>query len=197
MIKIGLTGGIGSGKSTVSNYLKSKGFTVIDCDEMSRNMTGIGGKALPDILESFGSAVFFEDGSLNRQALADIVFNDKDKLDILQNITTQKVIEETKMLLTKFEENNEIVVFVDAPLLFECGLENINNENWVITCDYDVKIKRIMQRDGISKKQIEDRMKNQLDDSDKIKKANVVIDNSGSIDDLNIQIEHHLERLGI
>ena len=92
---IGLTGGIGTGKSTVSAYLKEKGCVILDADKMSRQLTAPGGDALPAIRRTFGDEVFYDDGTLDRKKLGSIVFNDADKLKALEEITTQKVVEQT------------------------------------------------------------------------------------------------------
>ena len=117
---IGLTGGTGSGKSTVSAYLEEKGCCIIDADKISRKLTEKGGEALGPIRERFGTEVFFEDGSLNRKKLGSIVFNDNQKLKILEEITTDIVIRKTLETVERLKaEGIQNVVVLDAPLLFE------------------------------------------------------------------------------
>lgn len=179
MKAIGITGGIGSGKSTVSRYLKEKGYYVIDADLISRNLTSKNGEALPKIKEYFGEEVFNLDGTLNRKKLADIVFNDKDKLNILQSFTTDIVNKKMREEICSLREEKKMdLVFLDIPLLFETGDEAFLDETWLITCDMDIRIDRVSKRDNASKEEIRDRILNQMPDSVKEKLATRIIDNS-------------------
>ena len=149
---IGLTGGTGSGKSTVAAYLEKKGCIIIDADKISRDLTKPGGEALEPIRRRFGADVFFEDGSLDRKKLGGIVFSDDAKLRSLEEITTDIVI---KKILEKVEHLKKNgfngTVILDAPLLFECGMKYCTDENWLVTCDLENRIQRIIDRDGISR----------------------------------------------
>ena len=195
MIIIGLTGGIGTGKSTVSNYLKERDCLILDADAISRQMTEKGQPALIDIAKAFGEDLLV-DGVLDRQALGNIVFNDKEKLDILQSIITNKVVEyiNTRIEELKAERYNGIVV-IDAPLLFECGMEGIADENWLVSASLDVRLQRVSQRDGLSEEQILSRINNQMPQEEKEKLSQVILDNSGSLEDLYKQIDKNLERI--
>ena len=195
MIIIGLTGGIGTGKSTVSNYLKEHNCLILDADAISRQMTEKGQPALIDIAKAFGEELLV-DGVLDRQALGNIVFNDKEKLDILQSIITNKVVEyiNTRIEELKAERYNGIVV-IDAPLLFECGMEGIADENWLVSASLDVRLQRVSQRDGLSEEQILSRINNQMPQEEKEKLSQVILDNSGSLEDLYKQINENLERI--
>lgn len=195
MIIIGLTGGIGTGKSTVSNYLKEHNCLILDADAISRQMTEKGQPALIDIAKAFGEDLLV-DGVLDRQALGNIVFNDKEKLDILQSIITNKVVEyiNTRIEELKAERFNGIVV-IDAPLLFECGMEGIADENWLVSASLDVRLQRVSQRDGLSEEQILSRINNQMPQEEKEKLSQVILDNSGSLEDLYKQINENLERI--
>ena len=193
---IGLTGGIGTGKSTVSSYLKEKGCLILDADKMSRALTAPGGAALGEVRAAFGDQVFFEDGTMNRKAVSDIDFNDPDQLKILEEIITKKVVQQTIDIvdMLRKEEYGGLVV-LDAPLLFECGLQNYADENWVVTADLEVRIERIINRDGIDRSDIIDRINNQMSDSQKIAMADFVIDNSGNLENLYHQIDKLIERI--
>ena len=195
MIIIGLTGGIGTGKSTVSNYLKEHNCLILDADAISRQMTEKGQPALIDIAKAFGEDLLV-DGVLDRQALGNIVFNDKEKLDILQSIITNKVVENinTRIEELKAERYNGIVV-IDAPLLFECGMEGIADENWLVSASLDVRLQRVSQRDGLSEEQILSRINNQMPQEEKEKLSQVILDNSGTLEDLYKQINENLERI--
>ena len=193
---IGLTGGTGSGKSTAAAYLKGKGCCIIDADQLSRGLTAKGGEALGAIRDRFGKDVFFDDGSLDRKKLGALVFNDEKKRKALEEITTDIVIEK---ILRKIEElrssGNEKIVIVDAPLLFECGMKDCTDENWLIICRQESRINRLMLRDGIDRQSIMDRMANQLSDDEKIALTDVVIDNSGDLEELYNQIDRLIERI--
>lgn len=196
MIIIGLTGGIGTGKSTVSNYLKNKGCLILDADAISRQMTEKGQPALEDISKNFGSHLIDEEGNLNRQALGNIVFNDKEKLDILQSIITNKVVENiNNNILRLKEERFEGIVIIDAPLLFECNMEAIADENWLVVANLETRLNRVAARDGLSHEQILSRINNQMSQDEKEKLSNVILDNSGTLEELYNQIDSNLERI--
>lgn len=192
---IGLTGGTGSGKSTVAAYLEKKGCIIIDTDKISRDLTKPGGEALEPIRRRFGADVFFEDGSLDRKKLGGIVFSDDAKLRSLEEITTDIVI---KKILEKVEHLKKNgfngTVILDAPLLFECGMKDCTDENWLVTCDLENRIQRLIDRDGISRQSILDRMANQLSDEQKRMMADRVIENSGSLTELYSRIDRFIER---
>lgn len=193
---IGLTGGTGSGKSTVAAYLKEKGYHIIDADKISRELTAKGGEALGAIMSAFGQDVFFEDGSLDRKKLGTIVFNDTQKLKILEGIITRKVIELTLQRIAKLKvQGNESIVVLDAPLLFECGMNDCTDENWLVICEQEQRVNRLMKRDGMERQSIFDRMANQLRDDEKIILADYIIDNSGTLEELYRQIDSLIERV--
>jgi len=193
---IGLTGGIGTGKSTVSAYLKEKGCVILDADKMSRQLTAPGGKALPEIRRIFGAEVFSDDGTLDRKKLGNIVFNNADKLKALEEITTQKVVEQTidgLVRLRKASYNG--IVIIDAPLLFECGMQVLAEANWLVPARLEVRIERIIKRDGLDRQSILDRINNQMNDEEKMTMADYVIDNSGNLESLYQQIDKLIERV--
>ena len=196
MFIIGLTGGIGTGKSTVSNYLESKGCLILDADKISRQMTEKGQPALEEIGRVFGFHLINEDGNLDRQALGNIVFNDKEKLDILQSIITQKVVEHINNRLIELKNNDtKGIVVIDAPLLFECGMEGLADENWLVIASLDVRLERVKRRDGLSENEILSRINNQMPQEDKEKLSQVILDNSTTLDELYRQIDVNLDRV--
>ncbi len=192
---IGLTGGTGSGKSTVAAYLEKKGCIIIDADKISRELTKPGGEALEPIRRRFGDDVFFEDGSLDRKKLGGIVFNDNAKLRSLEEITTDIVIKKTLEKVEQLKNKGfDGTVVLDAPLLFECGMKDCTDENWLVTCDLENRIQRLIDRDGISRQNILDRIANQLSDEQKRMMADRVIENSGSLSELYSRIDRFIER---
>lgn len=193
MKAIGLTGGIGSGKSTVSSYLRDKGFYIIDADEMARNMTAKGSRCLENLEKAFGSEIIGEDGNLNRKKLGEIVFADKEKKAKLEELTTKVVVknieEETEHLRNTGEYD---IIFLDVPLLFETGLDKCCDAVVVVTASDNVRIERVVARDGISPEQVRARINNQMSTEDKLKLATDVIDNSEGKEELHSQIEQLL-----
>lgn len=193
---IGLTGGIGTGKSTVSSYLAQKGCYIIDADKISREMTMKGAPALDDILEVFGKSYFDEEGNLNRKKLGDLVFREPAEKVKLEKIITQRVIKQTHETIEYLAKSGfKGIVVVDAPLLFECGMEKIVDESWLVTAALEKRIERIIERDGLTKEQILARISNQMSQDMQEKLSNYIIDNSGSVDELKKEIDFHLERI--
>ena len=193
---IGLTGGIGTGKSTVSAYLNEKGCIILDADKMSRELTAPGGAALSSIREAFGDEVFFDDGTMNRKLVGTIVFNDESKRHILESIITAKVVEQTIDEVNRMQEEGfDGIVILDAPLLFEFGMEKYADESWLVTADLDVRLERIMKRDGLDRKSILERISSQMSDEQKIAIADFIIDNSEDLGHLYRQIDILIERV--
>ena len=149
MVNVAITGGIGSGKTEVTNYLISKGFTVIDADKMSREMTRPGGKAIPYIREHFGNSFILADGSLDRAAMRDLVFRDPAKKELLEEGTTKVVLEDIEKIRKERAESGDKALFFDIPLLFETGTDTDYDAVLVVTADYEIRKARIMARDGI------------------------------------------------
>ena len=193
---IGLTGGIGSGKSTVSDYLRNKGCYIIDSDEISRAATAPGGPALEPILMEFGVYVFNEDGSLNRHAMADLVFSDEERRHKLEDIVVTIVINEfhAQVEHLRAEGYNGIVVF-DAPLLFEFGLQKFVDESWLVSASTETRISRVVRRDKISRAEVIARIKSQMPQEEKEKLADYIINNSLDQDWLYEQLDRQLYRL--
>ncbi len=170
---IGITGGIGGGKSTVSGYLAEMGATVIDTDRIARELTQPGSDALPLIRDKFGDAVFRDDGTFDRKAMADIVFKDKAKLAVLNSILHPMVRRRWQLAA---EECTAPYAFVVIPLLYENSLQDEFGEVWLVTADREERISRVMKRDGAERDAVVRRMENQLSENEKSAKANVVID---------------------
>lgn len=192
MIVIGLTGGIGSGKSAASNYLISKKIDVIDADKVAREITAPGSETLKELADAFGSDIILPDGTLDRKKLGDIVFGNSDKMRMLNNITHRKITEKIKKKIT--DSDSEIVV-VDAPLLIETGLNCFTDEVWVVDADEKIRIDRLMKRDNLTEAEIKRRINSQLTREERLKYADVVIDNSGTLKHLTDQLDKQIERL--
>lgn len=197
MITIAVTGGIGSGKTEVTNYLISKGFTVVDADKMSREMTSAGGKAIPYIIENFGSSFILEDGSMDRAAMRDLVFKHPEKKKLLEEGTTKVVLEDIEAIKKEREASNDKALFFDIPLLFETGTEDDYDAVWVVTADYEIRKKRVMERDGIDSSIIDLIMDSQDGEEKKVKLADQVIYNNGTLEELREAVDSTLKSYGI
>ncbi|MBQ8564079.1 MAG: dephospho-CoA kinase [Firmicutes bacterium] len=194
---IGLTGGIGTGKSTVSAYLRQKNIPVIDADQIARQITAPGSPVLAGIRILLGDEVFHEDGTMDRQKVAGKIFADRQLLHAYEALTTAEAVRRCLEEVEACRRDGcaELVV-IDAPLLFECGMEQYTSEDWVVDADMDVRIARVKARDGLSEEAILDRIRNQMSAEEKAAKADYVLDNSGSLEDLHKQIDRLLERSG-
>lgn len=191
---IGITGGIGSGKSTVSNIIKNNNFPLIDCDEISRELTQNDDAVLGEIRRCFGASVFDDNGNLLRQELANIVFSDSLKKKILEDIVVTRVFEIVQDDLSKHRSLGTKLVFIDAPLLIETGLNRLCDICVLVTADIETRINRVKKRDGISRDKVLERMNNQMPESEKKAFADELIDNSGSIDYLNNSVERLINK---
>lgn len=192
---IGLTGGIGVGKSTVSDYLTEKGYRVIDADKMSRQMTAKGSPVLSDIAKNFGDDMILPDGELDRKKLASVVFADAEKKALLEELTTKKVIAQIGADIEWIRyQGIPGITFIDAPLLFECGVDAMTDYVWLITADPEVRISRVMERDSASREEVLDRIRNQMSDEEKKEKSTDILDNSRGKEDLFKQVEDLLEK---
>lgn len=193
---IGLTGGIGSGKSTVSEYLISKGYHVLDADAISKEIVEPGSPILRDISKIFGNAVLTDDGKLDRKAMSAIIFSNEEYKKKLDDIMHKEVINITLKRAEKiFEKCPEAVVFIDAPLLFEAGVDKYTEQNWVVDADDEVRIKRVIDRSGLSREEIERRIANQMSRGDRIAKGTHILDNSGDKEHLFEQVDKLLNQL--
>ena len=190
---IGLTGGIGAGKSTVSALLLEKGYPVIDADAISHRITEKGSRTLQHIAEIFGRDVLFADGSLDRKKLAAIVFGNEQKRLQLEELTTKKVIQIMEEQVLKLRtEGKYAIIFLDVPLLFETGADEMTDFVWLVTAEPDIRIARVTARDGISAEAVRQRMSSQMDEGEKIKRADELIDNSKGKEELYCQVERLL-----
>lgn len=186
---IGLTGGIGTGKSTVSAYLAQKGCKIIDADLISHQMTEAGSPCLAEIKDAFGEDVFLRDGNLDRKKVGRLVFADATKKKTLEQIITRRVIEKTLRILQDCRAQQEALVVLDAPLLFECGMQRYTDETWLVVCRTETRLRRIAARDGLAEEDIQKRIANQMSTEQKEKLADYIIDNSRDLAWLYAQID--------
>ncbi|KTD85688.1 dephospho-CoA kinase [Paenibacillus etheri] len=195
---IGLTGGIASGKSTVSALLVSKGARLVDADVIAREVMLPGHEVLAAAVKQFGSEILSPDGTLNRGKLGDIVFQDPAALQALNNLTHPAIRREIKERMNSMEEEDpKKLIIVDIPLLFESGLENMFREILVVYVPREVQIARLMERNGLSLEQAEARLHAQMDIEAKRNKADYIIDNSGELAHTEQQVAVLWDRLGL
>ncbi|WP_027308206.1 dephospho-CoA kinase [Caloramator sp. ALD01] len=178
---IGLTGGIASGKSTVSNYLILKGLDVIDADLISREIYQIGEKAYKIVVDVFGKGILNEDLTINRKKLGQIVFSNNEQLKKLNEITHPIIFEKIKKRVYEINKMNKRVCIIDAALLFESNWYNICDIKWLVYVDKITQIKRLIERDKISEEDAVKRISVQMPIEEKIKLADFIINNSGDL----------------
>jgi dephospho-CoA kinase len=190
--KIGLTGGIGAGKSTVARLFAERGAIVVDADALAREVVAPGTPGLREVVESFGDGVLRPDGSLDREALGRIVFNDPDKRKTLESITHPRIGERTKELFDSAGEDD--VVVHDVPLLVELGMAPLYDAVVVVEAPDDVRLERLEGR-GLPREQARERIRSQADPDQRRAVATVVIDNAEDEEALRRRVDEAWQQL--
>ena len=192
---IGITGGIGAGKSTVSGYLASLGYPVFDADEVSRGLTAAGSPVVDELAETFGEEILVRKGVLSREKLAEIVFSDPDKNRKLMQIVTMKVREAGQKWISDYRKKEKYdIIILDIPLLFETGSEDLCDAVWFITADDVVRRRRVMERDGVTAEQVERRMRSQMPEKEKAERSDEIVDNSRGVEELHRTVDALLKK---
>lgn len=185
MLIIGLTGGIGSGKSAVANMFSELGVPIIDMDHIARQVVEPGQPALQQIIQTFGSEVVDPEGKLKRQQLSRVIFGSTAKRRQLEAILHPVIREETERQLAELDALYCIVVI---PLLLESDQRSLVNRILVVDAPEEIQISRTMQRDGISEKQAESILASQVDRQSRLNAADDIINNSGDLEALRLQV---------
>jgi len=193
-MKIGLTGSIACGKSTVSSYLRTLGYPVVDADAISRAMTAPGGQALPAIREAFGDGVFHADGTLDRRMLGSVVFSSPERRAQLNAILHPMILSEIRRQLHAQDAAGQ-TVFGDIPLLYECGMDAEFDQVWVVSASRETQIARLLERDGLAQKEAEMRIDSQMPLHEKKRCADAVICTEGAIEETQAQVRNLLHNL--
>lgn len=184
MFTIGLTGNIGSGKSTVSRYLQSIGAIIIDADQVARDIVQPDTPALAEIARFFGPDILDDAGALNRQAMGTLVFTNPEALATLNKITHPRIVEAIKTEKRVYYDlppaQRPKLLVIDAPLLVEVGLDKAVDEVWAVHVEPQQQIERLIHRDGMSEKEARRRVAAQMPQEEKLKYAHRRIDNSGA-----------------
>ena len=189
---IGITGGIASGKSTVTNFLRKQGFQVVDADALVHQLQKNGGRLYQILVEHFGEKVLLEDGELNRPLLASLIFSNPEEIEWSKQTQGQIIREELWDLRCKLAQTED-VFFMDIPLLFEQDYASWFDETWLVYVSRDTQLDRLMKRDQLSKESAESRLASQWSLREKKKLATCVIDNNGSREQLLSQVVTLLE----
>lgn len=184
MLRVGLTGGLASGKSFVGHALADLGCLLIQADELGHLVLLPGAEAYDGVVAEFGAGILNEDGSINRRKLALIVFSDGSRLEALNRLVHPPVRERERRLAEEFAARNPSgIVVVEAAILVETGGWKTYDRLIVVTCRPEQQIQRAMHRDGISREEAEARLRRQLPLEEKVKFAHYVIDTSGAKED--------------
>lgn len=191
---IGITGGIASGKSTVTNYLRQKGYQVIDADQVVHELQAKGGKLYQALVRWLGSAILNEAGELDRPKLSQLIFSSQENLaksSQLQNAIIRQELADRRDQLAKTEET----FFMDIPLLFEQDYADWFDEVWLVYVNPETQIKRLKARNGYSQGEALQRLASQMKLENKVPYADFVIKNDGNLEELIEQIDKKLRRL--
>ncbi len=192
---IGLTGGIATGKSTVSRMLVEAGLPVIDADLIAREIVQPGEMAYREIVQAFGSEVLRKDGSIDRKLLGRLIFAQPSRRKQLDQITHPKILQAIQDELAVLRAKGTPIVVLDIPLLLETGMDAMVDEIWVVACSRDLQVQRLRARDNLSLEDAEGRLGSQMPLQEKIKSAHRVIDNSGDIGNTRRQVLSFLRTL--
>ena len=193
MIKVGITGGIGSGKTYICKLLELMNFSVFYSDAEAKKIQDTNAYVRTKLIEFFGEEVYTEDG-LNRKYIAEIIFNNPTAKKQLEEVIHPKVAEAFATWCKEKENTDERIVFIESAILYESGFDKIVDKVIMVYADEDVRIERSMQRDGADRTAIEERIKNQSSDNDKRLKADFVIHNNPD-DHVNKQIIEIIKKL--
>ena len=193
---LGLTGGIASGKSTADDFFKKKNIPIIDSDLIAHKIMEVGQAGYQAVVDYFGSKILTDNQTINRRKLGEIVFNDQAKLKKLNSLTHPLVHQEIKRQMEQYRLNQEKLVVIDVPLLFDSGFESLCDGVLVISISPELQLKRLMKRNNFTEKEALSRINNQMPLSEKEKRATYVVANTGTINDLEKRLSDLLQKIG-
>ena len=189
---IGITGGSGSGKGALSDLLKGKGALILDADKIYKALIKPNMPLLLEIEKTFGKEVIMENGELNRKALAKIVFNDESELHKLDAITHKYIIAEME---NRIRNCTETLIVIDAPTLFESGLNSICDKTIGVLADKNIRIERIKMRDCLSEDEAKMRIFAQKEDEFYIENCDFTVNNNGSLEELELSAKELIKEV--
>lgn len=190
MLVIGLTGGIASGKSMISNFLRELGAGVIDADKLARELVVSSSPAFQEIVDTFGPDIIQEDGELNRKKLGSIIFASGQERDKLNRILHPKIIDKTQEWIRYYKSKEQVpLIVVDAPLLIETGMTKLVDQVWVVSIPPEIQIERLRKRDNLSQFEAQQRLATQMSLPEKVPYADIIIDNSKSPEETTAYIK--------
>ena len=195
MLIIGITGNSGAGKTLTCRKLEELGAKILNADQIYKDLLQPNSPMMKQIICAFGTQYALEDGRLNRKLMAELIFSDKEKRQMLNRITHPGIVKEIQSRITAMAAEKIQVVAVEAALLFESGMDKFMDEVWVIDATYQDKVNRIMQRDGLNLEDAAKRLLSQADPLTLRKNANRYIINDGSAEELQQKVEKELKRL--
>jgi len=191
----GLTGSIASGKSTVSNFLKELNIPIVDADVIAKEVVEIGQPAYKKIVEAFGSEILLDSGEINRPFLGSIIFNNKEKRLQLNEIVHPEVRREMKEQADRYIKQGEPLVILDIPLLYEGNSIELVEKVIVVTVSEENQLKRLMNRNGLSKEDALLRIASQIPVKEKAARADYVINNNSDLEDTKRQVKDLLNKI--
>ena len=191
---IGITGGIASGKSTVTEFLRQKGFQVVDADAVVHQLQKPSGRLYQVLVEHFGEKILLENGELNRPLLASLIFSNPEEQEWSKRTQGEIIREELAALRNQFAQT-EALFFMDIPLLFEQNYASWFDETWLIYVNRDIQLERLMKRDQISREAAESRLNSQWPLERKISLASHSLDNNGNQEQLIAQVVQLFEEI--
>lgn len=195
MLRIGLTGGIATGKSTVSNYLKELDYPLIDADVIARQLVEPGQEGLKRLVAKFGAEILNESGALDRQALGQRLFGDAQLRQEVDQLLHPLIYEALEAESQRLAQAGAQLAFFDIPLLYETGYDQKMDQVWVVYLPHDIQVERLMARNSWSQDQAEAAIASQASIEAKRQRADLVIDNQGSLAVTFAQVDQALSRL--
>ena len=191
MLTIGLTGGIGSGKSVVADLLREQGATIIDADRLGHEAYTPNSEAWTQVVAAFGEGILTAEGEIDRRKLGAIVFSDPAQLERLNGIMHPLMAGMVQQRKVQLSEASVAVAVVEAAVLFEAGWETLVDEVWTTVAPDDVVIERLRQRNGLSAQEASKRINSQMSSEDRIRRSDVVIENASDL----VALQHQVKAL--
>ncbi|MDO9265034.1 MAG: dephospho-CoA kinase [Desulfosalsimonadaceae bacterium] len=195
LVRLGITGGVGSGKTVVCDYLKRLGVTVVSTDQLARSAVMPGMSAFDKIVHSFGHDILSEDGTLNRKKLRNLITEDKEKKATLEQFVHPEVLAQITEAYAAARKRRESLIVVEVPLLFETGMASLFDYVLTVTVRADVRMQRIMERDHVSREEALALMGIQMPEEEKIRRSDFVVENNGSLEDTRMRVDAFYKQL--